>query len=169
MPMRPHPRLPYLTTLPTLARVKTLAPPRPRLLLWALLAASWLVLLPLLWSAFATLPSAERLAESHMAEIPTLATLGWTVLRSALEAGAVLMLLWPWWERGFLLRLWAAALGALSWFLATTPLSVTRLWWVHRRWLAVLMLGLLMAAAGWTLARAVRRFTGAAPAKTGGG
>lgn len=143
-------------------------PPRAdtaRFLLWVLVATSWLTLLPLLWSAFATLPSAERLEQSHMAEIPTLATLGWTVLRSGLEAGAVLILLWPWWRRRFLLRLWLAAVAALVWFLATIPLSLTRMSWIHRRWLAALGLGLLVAAGVWTLVRSARQLGRASPGR----
>lgn len=126
--------------------------PGARWSLWLALLGSWLVLLPLLWLAFATVPSPDRLERSHMAAIPTLATLAWTAGRSLLELGALLALLWPR-ARLYLTRLWLAALGASAWFVASAPLSLNRLAWTHRRWLALVAAALLLSALAAALAR----------------
>ena len=69
----------------------------------------------------------------------------------------VLALLWPWRARRFLLRLWLAAAGALTWFLVSTPLTLHRMAWVHRRWLAGVAAGLLVAAVLASVAVLARR------------
>ncbi|MEQ9569298.1 MAG: hypothetical protein RLN75_03840, partial [Longimicrobiales bacterium] len=51
-------------------------PHRTRIALWILLLLSWVMLVPMLWTAFSTVPSMERLARSRMVEIPTLRTVG---------------------------------------------------------------------------------------------
>jgi hypothetical protein len=119
---------------------------RWRLALWLALVASWLVTLPYSWRAFATVPSAERLARSRLVEIPTLQTLFSQLGTSALELGVLLALLWPWSARRWLLRLWTATLGLLLWFLATPPLGLSNLSWVRRRWLAAVALLLFVSA-----------------------
>ena len=117
---------------------------------------SWLVLVPMLWTAFSTVPSAERLAQSRMVRIPTLQTVGLLVLRTAAEAGVLLALLAPWRPRFYLSRLWIAAFGVVAWFIGTTPLGLTRMSWIHRRWLAAVGVALLLWAAIATMARIVR-------------
>ena len=116
-----------------------------RFVFWLLLIASWIALLPFLWGAFSTVPSAERLAQSHTVEIPTLGTLARVVLVSALELGVALAAAWP---RGRLYgaRLGAGAAGLAAWFIASAPLGITRLEWMHRRWLALVVVGLAGAA-----------------------
>lgn len=121
------------------------------------LLLSWIALLPLLWRAFATLPSAERLQQSHMVQIPTLQTFGLQVASSAAEVAVLLLLVWPFALRRYLLRLWAAALGTIVYFIATVPLSLTTLQWVHRRWLAAVALVLLAAAVVASIRALVRR------------
>ena len=111
-----------------------------------LVAASWLITVPLMWRAFSTLPSAERLERSHMVQIPTLQTLLLQVGISFLEMAVVVAVLWPGYARAWLLRLWFAALGTTFYFLLTPPLGLTTLQWVHRRWLAALSAGLLITA-----------------------
>lgn len=134
---------------------------RWRFALAAALLLSWILLLPLLWQAFATVPSAERLQQSHMVRIPTLQTLWLQIGLSALELSVLLAVLWPLASRRYLARLWAAALGSTAYFLFTAPLSLTTLEWVHRRWLAAVALGLLLSAllasAGALLRRSRRR------------
>ena len=71
---------------------------RGRALLWLGVALSWIVLLPLLWSAVTTLPSAERLEQTRTAAIPTLRTLVMVIALSAAEAAFALLLLWPRWR-----------------------------------------------------------------------
>lgn len=136
------------------------SPGRVRLAFWIALVVSWLVQLPLLWAAFTTVPSAERLSRSHMIEIPTFGTVASTVAQSAVELAVVLALLFPWRPRGYLARLWLAAVGVWVWFIATTPLSLTRVAWVHRRWLAAVGAVLLLAAALATVAGLYRRHRG---------
>jgi hypothetical protein len=126
---------------------------RARFALWLALLVSWLVLLPLLWTAFATVPSAERLAQSRMVRIPTLETVGLLVLQTAVEAGVLLALLFPWRPRFYLSRLWIAAFAVGAWFIATTPLGLTRMSWTHRRWLAAVGAALFLWAAVATIAR----------------
>lgn len=114
-------------------------------------------MLPMLWTAFATVPSMERLAQSRMVEIPTLRTVGLLVARTTLEAGILLALLAPWIPTRYLTRLWLAVVGVGAWFLATTPLGLTRMSWIHRRWLALVWVVLLGAAAVATGVRGVAR------------
>lgn len=111
----------------------------------------------MLWTAFSTIPSAERLAQSRMVEIPTLRTVAVLLVQSAVEAGLLLALLVPWRPRRYLARLWLAAFAIWVWFLATTPLGLTRMAWIHRRWLAGVGAALLVAA---TILTAARLLTG---------
>lgn len=132
---------------------------RTRIVLWVVLILSWVVLIPLLWSAFMTVPSAERLQQSRMIEIPTFATFQLIAVESAVELLVVAALLFPWRARFYLSRLWVTALGVCVWFIASTPLSLTRLAWVHRRWLAAVGVTLLLCAVVGTVARLATRKT----------
>jgi hypothetical protein len=125
-----------------------------RLGLWTLLILGWLVMLLYLWSAFATFPSAERLEQSRTMPIPSLRAAALLVARSALELGAALLLLWPWRARYYALRALAAAIGFGAWFIASTPLTISAMGWVHRRWLAAMILVLLLAFVAGAVARA---------------
>lgn len=120
---------------------------RRRVALTLLLVLGWLILLPLLWKAFSTLPTPERLEQSRMARIPTLQSLRFVVGRSALELIAVVAMTWPH-ARWYAARLAFTALGLAAWFLYSTPLSVSRMEWLHRRWLVIsvllVVLGLLL-------------------------
>lgn len=119
------------------------------------LVLSWLVMLLFAWNAFSTVPSAERLEETRMTQIPTLTSVGMLLLRSGVELALLLVLLWPA-RRLYLTRVAAAVLGLAVWFIATVPLTVTSLAWVHRRWLAALVValfGVLVAGAAARLAR----------------
>jgi hypothetical protein len=118
-----------------------------RLFVWVALILSWLIMLLYAWSAFATFPSTERLERSQMAQIPTLTTVALIVLRSGIELSVLLALLWPWSRRFYELRVATAAVVLPIYFLMTAPLTLTRLEWVHRRWLAVVELGLLAVLA----------------------
>jgi hypothetical protein len=130
-----------------------------RVALWVGLIGGWLVMLLYLWSAFATFPSAERLEHTRMVRIPTLRSIALLAGRSAIELAGLLALLWPWHGRRFTLRLFAAATLLAGWFLATTPLSLSAAGWVHRRWLAAMALGLVIALAAAVAASLVRRWT----------
>lgn len=133
---------------------------RWRLGIWLGLILGWLVMLLYLWAAFATLPSAERLEHTRMTAIPTLRTVALLGARSAVELAVLLVLLWPWWARFWALRLLAAALLFAVWFIATAPLTLSSIEWVHRRWIAAMSVVLLLSwiivvTAG--LTRAARR------------
>lgn len=129
---------------------------RGRALLWLGVALSWIVLLPLLWSAVTTLPSAERLEQTRTAAIPTLRTLVMVIALSAAEAAFALLLLWPRWRGAYTARLLGAAVVLGAWFVASTPLSMSRLDWVHRRWLALVAFGLMIVGVFRLGHRAVR-------------
>lgn len=119
---------------------------RWRLGIWIGLILGWLVMLLYLWSGFATFPSAERLEQSRMTAIPTLRTVATLAARSAAELGVVLALLWPQWSRFWASRLLAAALLLAGWFIATTPLTLSTVDWVHRRWIAATAAVLLLCS-----------------------
>ncbi len=141
---------------------------RARLLLWLALIASWLVLLPMLWTAFSTVPSPERLAQPRMVRIPTLESLGLLVGQSAVELGVLLALLAPWRPRFYLARLWLGAVGIWAWFIATTPLGLSQMTWHHRRWLAVVGALLVLSAALVALSRVAGRLRTRNGAPSGG-
>jgi hypothetical protein len=128
--------------------------------LWAVLILGWLVMLLYMWQAFATFPSAERLEHSRMMAIPSLQTAALLAARSALELGAVLLLLWPWRAGFYPARALAAAIGLGAWFLVTTPLSISAMSWVHRRWLAAMVAALVLTCVASAAARLLRWLSG---------
>jgi hypothetical protein len=111
-----------------------------RLALWLLLILSWAIMVAHMWDALTTVPDADRLEETRMAVIPTHRTFFAAVAFSAIELGVVLALLWPWRPTYYPARLAAAALGILTWFTMTIPMGLSRMDWVHRRWLFFLAL-----------------------------
>jgi hypothetical protein len=127
-----------------------------RLALWIALIVGWLVMLLQLWSAFATFPSPERLEQARMVPIPTLQTVALLAGRSAAELAMVLAVLWPWRARAYPARILGAAVLIGGWFVVITQLSLSAVAWVHRRWLAAMSGGLLLAflaaAAAWLVA-----------------
>lgn len=120
---------------------------RMRLAFWLALVVSWAIMLPLLWSAVSTLPSPERLEQTRTVPIPTLGSFLRVMAVSAVELAVTLVLIWPGWRRAYTLRLFGAAVLLGTWFVFTTPMALTRLEWVHRRWLALVAFVLLVA---WT-------------------
>jgi hypothetical protein len=134
-----------------------------RLAVTAALVLGWLAFLLLAWQAFATVPDAERLAQSRMAAIPTLQTLALIMLRSGLELAALAALTWPR-RRLYTARLGLAAALLAIYFVVTTPLSVSALQWTHRRWLATIAAGLFLAFTGFAAARLAQRLASAGKA-----
>lgn len=106
---------------------------------WLLLAVSWLVAVWYMWDAMTTIPSAERLQETRMAEIPGPRRFFTAAAFSAMELAVVLAALWPWRPGYYASRLAVTALGVLTWFVMTTPMGLSRMDWVHRRWLFFLI------------------------------
>jgi hypothetical protein len=131
-----------------------------RLGFWVALIVSWLVMVAHLWDALTTLPSAERLEQTRMAVIPTPRTFAAAVIFSALELGVALALLWPWRPAGYGARLAMTALGLVTWFIITTPMGLSQMDWVHRRWLAFMILATAVALFVQLAYDIVRRLTG---------
>lgn len=115
---------------------------------WLLLAVSWVVAAWYMWDAMTTMPSAERLQETRMVEIPGPRRFFTAAAFSAMEVAVVLAALWPWRPAYYATRLAVTALGVLTWFVITTPLELSRMDWVHRRWLAFLALAQGLALVG---------------------
>ena len=121
---------------------------------WLLLVVSWGVAVWYMWEAMTTIPSAERLQETRMAEIPGPRRFFAAAAFSAMELAVVLAALWPGWTAYYASRLAVTALGTLTWFVTTIPMDLSRMDWVHRRWLAFLVLVQVVALAVVLLYRA---------------
>lgn len=127
---------------------------------WALLAITWIVAVYYLWDALTTVPSAERLERSKLVAIPTPRTFFAATAFSAMELAVVLAALWPWRTRYYATRLAITALVMSTWFVTTTPMQLSRMDWVHRRWLALVILALMVALVAVLLYRLARRLAG---------
>jgi hypothetical protein len=111
-----------------------------------------------MWDALTMVPSAERLEETRMAVIPTPRTFFAAAAFSALELAVVLAALWPWRPALYATRLGMTALALATWFVITTPMGLSRMDWVHRRWLVFMAVATalaLMVTLGYRLARHV--------------
>ena len=135
--------------------------PLTRVVLWWLLVGAWLVAVWYMWDATVTVPSAGRLEESRQVAIPTVRTFWAAVAFSGLELAVILATLWPWRPELYATRMAAAVLALVTWFVITTPLDITRLDWVHRRWLLAMAAGILLALALLLAGRALDRFRSA--------
>lgn len=107
-------------------------------------ALSWLVVVYLMWRAFRTLPTPEELADARAVRPPLPVDFYVNLLTSAGEALFLIVVLWPTWARHYILRAIGALLALIVWFFATVPLDLNTMEWVHRRWLAFLVLLLLL-------------------------
>ncbi|MFP4623797.1 MAG: hypothetical protein ACLFRX_06430 [Gemmatimonadota bacterium] len=123
------------------------------------LIAGWVVSVYYMWDAMTTVPSAERLEASKLVAIPSPRTFFTAAIFSALELGLVLVALWPWRPGYYASRLAVAALALITWFITTTPMELSRMDWVHRRWLAFTTAAVLAALAVLLLYRLARRLT----------
>jgi len=128
-----------------------------RVAVWAVLAVSWVVMVGYMWDALTTVPSPERLEETRMAVIPTHRTFFAAVIFSALELGVIMAVLWPWRPRLYTARLAVATLAVVTWFTITIPMGLSRMDWVHRRWLFFLILAMLGALVVDLVFRLLRR------------
>lgn len=123
---------------------------------WLLLVASWVVAVALMWEAMTTVPSAERLQETRLVEIPGPRRFFAAAAFSAMELAVVLAALWPWRPAYYGARLAVTGLAVLTWFVTTTPLDLSRMDWIHRRWLAFLVLAMVGALVVLLAYRAIR-------------
>lgn len=128
-----------------------------RIVLWAVVGGSWVVAVAYMWDALTTVPSAERLEESRLALIPTPRIFFTSAVFSAMELGIVLAALWPGWQRLYATRLAVTVLALSTWFIMTTPMDVNRMDWVHRRWLAFMIVATFAGLIVLLSYRAVRR------------
>jgi hypothetical protein len=117
---------------------------RFRTIVALLVGISWLVLLVLMWRAYRTVPTAEQLADARHVRPPLPADLLVNFLSSTVEAAVLLILLWPQWARRYILRVTAGLIGLVVWFFVTVPLDLNTMEWLHRRWLALMILVLLL-------------------------
>lgn len=137
--------------------------PAARVAFWALLVLSWVVAVSYMWDALTTVPDADRLGESKLVGIPTPQTFFTAAIFSAMELGVVLAVLWPWRPEYYASRLAVTALALVTWLITTTPIALSRMDWVHRRWLAGMIL-LTLVALGTVLAyRLMHRVATASP------
>lgn len=127
---------------------------------WAMLIVSWVVMVGYMWEALTTVPSAERLEETRMAVIPTPRTFFTAAAFSALELAVVLAALWPWRPAYYANRLGITALALATWFVMTTPMGVSEMDWVHRRWLVFMVLATVVALVVTLGHRVARRLAG---------
>lgn len=125
---------------------------------WVLLIAGWLLAVWLMFDAMTTVPSAARLETSRQVQIPSVRTFLAAAAFSGLELAVILALLWPWRGEFYATRLATAALALVTWFIITTPLDLSRLDWVHRRWLAAMAFAMAGALLLLLLYRGARRF-----------
>lgn len=128
-----------------------------RIVLWSLLLVSWMVAVLYMWEALTTVPTADRLEESRLVAIPTARTFFAAAVFSGMELAIVLAALWPWRPAYYATRLAITALGLVTWFLMTVPTGISRMDWVHRRWLAFLALVVMAAVLTALLYRLARR------------
>lgn len=112
---------------------------------WLLLLVSWVVAVVYMWEAVSTIPSAERLEQTRLVEIPGPRRFLAAAAFSLMELTVVLAALWPWRPAYYGTRLAITTLGVLTWFIMTTPMDLSRMDWVHRRWLAWLVLAQAVA------------------------
>lgn len=113
--------------------------------LWLALLVFWAVAVYYMWDALTTVPGPERLEETRMAAIPTPRTFAAAVAFSAMELAVVLAALWPWRTEYYATRMGLALLVMATWFVTTTPMQLSRMDWVHRRWLGLTILVLAVA------------------------
>lgn len=126
----------------------------PRTLLIIGLVLSWIVMLILMRSEFWTLPAPEAVQRERMVRPPTMDSLLTRAGRSAVELLLLTLLLLP--GRAYAVRLALTTVGLILYYVLTTPMAITSVEQVHRRWLAAVAVVLLVATI-LTLSRAVAR------------
>lgn len=123
-----------------------------RWLVFALIVASWPIMVLLMWRALWTVPDAAVLQSPRMVPPPTLASFWLQTAMAAAEVAALAVLIWPRWRR-WGLRVGLAALALPAWFLATVPNGLTTVDQVHRRGLVALVVVVWVAAIVTPIAR----------------
>lgn len=109
-----------------------------------LIGVSWVVLVVMMWRAYHTLPSAEQLADVRHVRPPLPADFLLNLTKSLVVAVLLTVALWPRATRRYILRVAIALLALIVWFVMTVPLDLNTMEWLHRRWLALMILLLLL-------------------------
>jgi hypothetical protein len=115
-----------------------------RMALAGAIALSWLVLVVMMWRAYHTLPSAEALADARAVRPPLPADFLFHGAQSFAVAVLLIAGLWPRAARRYILRVTTGLCALVAWFLITVPLDLNTMEWLHRRWLALIILLLLL-------------------------
>jgi hypothetical protein len=115
----------------------------PRTWLILGLVLSWLAMLILMRHEFWTFPAPEVLQRERMVRAPTMQSLVTNAVRSGVELLLLTLLLWP--GRAYAVRLATTTAGLIPYYVLTTPLGITSVDQVYRRWLAIVALVLLLA------------------------
>ena len=108
------------------------------------IGSSWLLLIVLMWRAYHTLPSAEQLADDRHVRPPLPADFLMNVMQSLAVTLLLIAALWPGSTWRYLLRVAVALIALVAWFLMTVPLDLNTMDWLHRRWLALMIVLLLL-------------------------
>lgn len=127
---------------------------------WAALgfvAASWAILAVLMWRAFHTLPSAEALADARQVRPPLPADLLLNLGESLAVAILLAGVLWPSRARRYILRVGIALIALVAWFIMSVPLDLNTMEWLHRRWLALMTVMLLLTLLTYPLLNRIAR------------
>lgn len=121
------------------------------------IAASWVVLVVLMWAAFRRLPSAEELADARHVRPPLPADFIINVAESGGVTALLIAILWPRTAWRYILRTCIALVVLATWFLMSVPLDLNNMEWLHRRWLALMIVLLLFTLLTYPLLARRRR------------
>lgn len=114
-----------------------------RVALVLLAGVSWVALIVMMWQEYHTLPTAAELADERHVRPPLPFDLYKNIGTSVVEVLFITILLWPGWTRRFILRAIAAVAVLVVWFFATVPMDLNQMEWLHRRWLALMVVAIL--------------------------
>ena len=120
-------------------------------------AATWIVLVIWMWREFHTLPSAEALADDRKVRPPLPIDLYRNLATSFGELIFMIVILWPGSAKRYVGRAAIALLAMIAWFIATVPLDLNQMEWLHRRWLALMVVLLLVVLIVYPIATRGRR------------
>ena len=110
-----------------------------------------------MWREFHTLPSAEALADDRKVRPPLPIDLYRNLATSFGELIFMIVMLWPGSAQRYVGRAAIALLAMIAWFIATVPLDLNQMEWLHRRWLALMVVLLLVVLIVYPIATRGRR------------
>ena len=107
---------------------------------------SWLVLVVMMWQAYHRVPTPEALGDARHVRPPLPVDLYLNMATSLGESLFLTALLWPWWGKRYLGRLVLGTVALVLWFFLSVPMDLNTMEWLHRRWLALMVLFLIVCA-----------------------